>query len=206
MDEFAQSIYLREVIGQAKLALYAAAQVSATLTALNSNAKIPQERLVGETFRGLHSFLTHASNVSRLLWPTDPRKCKGETTDDYNTRRSDVEARGRLLRGMLCIPDSGHPLEDRPLRDHLEHFDERLDEWQSRVGRKGFMDWHIGPTNIVSGMPVKDQLRAFNPATATFTFRDEAFNLQLLVDALDQLVPIAEAEAENARRRHLAAG
>lgn len=203
MDDFAQSIYLREIISQSKLALYAAAQVNAALKALNSGAEIPHEQLMGETFRGLHSLLTHASNVSRLLWPSDPRKRKREAAGDYKARCTTVDARGRVLRGILSIPSVGHPLEERPLRDHLEHFDERLDEWQSRVGRKGFMDWHIGPPTFVDGMPAQDRLRTFDPATATFTFRDETFNLQVLIDALGKIVPVAELEVEEIRRRRL---
>lgn len=54
--------------------------------------------------------LQMAANVSRLFWP--PRN----------------RARGDHLRSLANIPQS-HALADRTLRNHIEHLDERLDQW-----------------------------------------------------------------------------
>lgn len=59
--------------------------------------------------------LSHASAVSRFLWP--PR----------SKRKLHAARAEKLRRGLGVETDS--PLNDRSLRDTLEHFDERLDKY-----------------------------------------------------------------------------
>jgi hypothetical protein len=56
--------------------------------------------------------LQMAANVSRLFWPP----------------REKSKARGEHLRALTGLPET-HGLSDRKLRNHIEHFDERLDAW-----------------------------------------------------------------------------
>src|SRR5579864_5789516 len=94
MDRYAQIAFLQELITQCQLALAAANAVNGTLQViqqrqqeflarLNQSAEgslppndvselnnpLLDEQLHREVFRHIHSFLTHASNVSKLLWP-----------------------------------------------------------------------------------------------------------------------------------------
>src|SRR2546428_224252 len=56
----------------------------------------------------LLGLLTAAANISKLLWGSHPRRAD--------------------LRALLGVEDDS-PLRVRKLRNDLEHFDERLDEW-----------------------------------------------------------------------------
>jgi hypothetical protein len=54
-----------------------------------------------------------SANVSKVFWPQQSAAARGE--------------RLRQLTGL----DAKHPLSSRKLRNHIEHIDERLDEWTS---------------------------------------------------------------------------
>lgn len=60
--------------------------------------------------------LQMAANVSRLFWPPSNK------------------ARGKRLRLLTGLPDT-HGLADRRLRNHIEHMDERLDDWTANSPR-----------------------------------------------------------------------
>ena len=135
--------------------------------------------------RSVHSFLTHAGNVSKLLWPTNPRRERGESKEDYKTQCKETNDRGGHLRRELDISEQ-HPLKDRTLRDHLEHFDERLDTW-SRTSRNHNIVELIGPASAVAGARKSDVI-AYNPATDVYFFRGDEFSVQTLVTAVEQLL------------------
>src|SRR5690242_11819006 len=91
MDGFQASVYVGEILRQCGHALAAIRQAFWALEQRQDAARreAPDfERITAmhmEVFRNLHSFLTHASNVSRMLWPP----------------RGAGEARGRYLRDLL---------------------------------------------------------------------------------------------------------
>src|SRR5581483_2573832 len=97
--------YLEEIIMQADMAVGVVHNINA---ACNGGHVV-------EVFRQLHYLLLHTSNVSKILWPGAP----GE---------SRAAQRGAELRKLMALPDE-HPLAQRTLRNHLEHYDERLDAW-----------------------------------------------------------------------------
>lgn len=55
--------------------------------------------------------LQFSSNVSKIFWP-----------------HRNAESRGARLRALTGLPER-HSLSDRRLRNHIEHIDERLDDW-----------------------------------------------------------------------------
>lgn len=72
------SIYLGEVAAQSRCGLGAAVQLDWALRETRNPSSAPDDaerrRFVhSEVFRALHSLLTHASNVSKLLWPAETR-------------------------------------------------------------------------------------------------------------------------------------
>ena len=62
----------------------------------------------------LHEALMHCAAISRYFWPS--------RTASFSKQR------GALLRKRYNMSDAS-PLANRALRNALEHFDERLDEW-----------------------------------------------------------------------------
>jgi len=113
MDDFVLRIYLLEVETQCDFALFAADQFMRSLQQLDQDSFWP----------AVQSFLVAAANVSKLLWP-------GRNRDPKKTQYA--EARGRELRQFLDVTELS-PLSSRKLRDHFEHFDERIDTWGNGI-------------------------------------------------------------------------
>jgi hypothetical protein len=163
-----EEAYLTEIILQADYAVLSAQQVNTLLQNQANSAFV---------FREMYALLSHAAGVSRILWPTwikDP------------DRRDIARARGDHLRQSLGIGED-HPLRVRVLRDHLEHFDERLDRWSQETTHGGIVDLHIGPTSFIGGEAIArgDFLRVYEPERKVFTFRGDEFDIQQLVTATE---------------------
>ncbi|MFL6273930.1 MAG: hypothetical protein ACJ74G_01885, partial [Blastocatellia bacterium] len=147
-------------------------------------------------FRAIHSFLTHTSNVSKLLWPPGTERRKNESEIQYHKRCEKDKRVARALsravelRQTLRLPDDDHPLKNRTLRDQLEHFDERLDRWQETSSSHNYFQDYIGTQGSIVGASEGDIMRWFNPSTATFIFRGESYSLQELATAVEETLPI----------------
>ncbi|CAM4477722.1 MAG: hypothetical protein LEGION0403_FIIPPAGN_02828 [Legionella sp.] len=100
MDKYIKSIYISEIITQANRATYCAHQLDQLL----------QQDSSEDFFREVEHFIQHVAAISQLLWPS--RK-KGRQRAEY-------------LRTYLKL-EKDNILHNRDLRDHLVHFDERLD-------------------------------------------------------------------------------
>lgn len=155
-----------------------------------------------EVFRGIHSFLTHAAIVSRLLWPGLPRRLQTETDGKYQERIRKVNKvqRAIQLRGELELQED-HPLRSRKLRDHLEHFDERLDYWAENSISKSIVQDMIGPENSIGGMTKTDRMRWFNPRDNSFIFRDETYSLNEIAVEVGKLFSTLATKEENLNKR-----
>lgn len=196
MDPRICDVYLEEIATQCRFALNAAAHVTAALQELHElapdAAPREQRRAHAEVFRTIHSFLTHASNVSRLLWPAPPRRRRKESDARYHERCSAVRriARAAELRSVLNLPENDHPLRNRRLRDHLEHFDERLDHWEETSKSHNYAQDIIAPAGAIVGMEATDMMRWFDPSTGSFVFRGEAYDLRQFATSLRELLPV----------------
>jgi hypothetical protein len=120
-QQFIEGIFMAEVETQCSFALNALADAQARLATHDTD----------RFWCAIQQLLVSAGNVSRLLWPiSDKRK-----------------ARGDALRNALGV-DSASPLADRTLRDHFEHFDERIDGFAEDISEHGvpsiYMDRNIG--------------------------------------------------------------
>ncbi len=117
--------------------------------------------LVFDIFLHLQHFLSHAAIVDKIL---DPVK--------------DSE-RYRLLAGHVDL--SGVNLKPfRRLRNHLEHFDERLDRWVTEYDGYPFFDMNL--VTGTKGFPKKAYLRALNGHI--YKFHGEDYDLDQLYVAL----------------------
>jgi hypothetical protein len=86
-------------------------------------------RAVGDTNENqvstIHEALGHAGSLSRFFWPSE---VGGQRIKALKVLKT---ARAKNLREAFGLTDDS-PLRDRRLRDFLEHFDERLDEYLLR--------------------------------------------------------------------------
>jgi hypothetical protein len=140
----------------------------------------------GPLFRNLHSMLTHAGNISKMFWPIVTKDVPKK--NDKRLKREQAIQRGEFLRSLYSIDDS-NPLAKRELRDHLEHFDERLDafvvEREASTTGQSYADLMVGPkSEIQTGVRPDFIIRNFNQYTLEFTFRGVDYNTKEIDDAV----------------------
>lgn len=161
MDKHIQNIYISEVAAQANRATHCAYQLDQLLKQGSSE----------DFFREVEHFIQHAAAISQLLWPSNKRGRK----------------RAEYLRTYLKIKKD-NILHNRDLRNHLVHFDERLDRWVEQSKRHNFVDQSIGDVHrLIKGVDSTDYIRNFNPANMEYIFLSEKFNLRDIQLAIDQI-------------------
>lgn len=120
-----------------------------------------KRQCVEETFLHLQHFLSHAAIVDKTL---DPRK---------GSEREKILLNHVDLSGIDLKPF-------RRLRNHLEHFDERLDHWVSKYDGSPFFDMNL--VTGAKGFPNKVFLRALD--AHIYKFYGEDFDLDQLHNTL----------------------
>lgn len=180
MDQLHQLLYLQEVQAQCRMAKIAFDSLIAWPAPYPESLTNEQVAVkAAALFRDLHSMLTHAGVISRLLWPART----GRGAVDRNQRAEE-------LRDLLGLPASSHLLSDRALRDGLEHFDERLDTWTSRkqASRDYWQDF-IGPWEVLQTYGAEDHnvMRHYDPGTHCFRFQDKSIHVPTLGQAVRAL-------------------
>jgi hypothetical protein len=146
-------VYVREALTQTEFAQRCLAEFEHALASDD----------VASVFN-LHHFIVHVANVDKLL---DPKP---------------GSQRASLLAGHIDLSDVDLKTFRR-LRNHLEHFDERLDMWVSNYDGNAFFDM-----NIITGakrFPTKAFLRALDGDS--FKFHGEEYPLRTLRDAVETL-------------------
>jgi hypothetical protein len=130
-------------------------------------------------FSTVQGFLSAVANISKECWGQGGK---------YKEKR-------RALRESLEIPDDS-PLQFTELRNHFDHYDERLDEWFDASSAQGFADFLIGPKDMIQGLDDQDSFRHYEPATGLFYFGGKAYNLAEMAQLVANLLPVAQREAD----------
>lgn len=126
--------------------------------------KARQENDIPMIFFYVHHFVVHAANVNKLLYP-NPKKTN--------------HPRKKILEKHFDLTNIDFK-DFRDLRNHLEHFDERLDEWVSNYEGSAFFDMNL--VDGTKGFPEKAFLRAMDGDT--FKFYGESYDLSKLITQL----------------------
>jgi len=183
MDSFIEERYLDEIIRQADRALFC-------VSSINDSLKERSTEAIENLFREVEHFIQHASAISRFLW--NPRK--------------EEKKRCSYLKAKLKINDSSI-LKNRNLRDHLVHFDERLGKWETNSKRRIFVDQNIvygDVQNLIAGVKQTDCIRNYNANNQTYTFCDQSFKLQDIVQEVKRIresAQVRKASLANARSK-----
>jgi hypothetical protein len=133
MEKYLEQLFLFELKQQCIFAIQA----------YNNIVNALKSRDGDNTWLYLELFLIAAAKISIIFWP----------------QRSPYKKRGEELRNLLSIQDTVAFKATGP-RNHLEHFDERLEDWYYSSEHGNLMDKSIVPeTTINTGK--FDYLRAF---------------------------------------------
>lgn len=163
MDDFVTRVFLDEIKQQCEFAFMALSDMDSALKIYDNN----------RFWYSLHSFLTTSGNISKILWPVEKK---------YNIR-------GVKLRQLLNITQNSS-LQQRNLRNHFEHFDERLETWANFSVNKIIIDKNIcsGPVSQnISSFSSESYLRNFDTTNFEVTFTNETYKMSPLVEEIKSI-------------------
>ncbi len=173
LDTTQLGYFVHEVELQCSLTLHAYDMIHAALGIKEMS------RQVEGAIAYCHTMLTHAGNVSKLLWPSRPFHLDGETEQEYKQREKNQERRGKQVCAALGVTRTS-PLRSRRMRDHLEHYDERLETFLRKPHPGGLIDMSF-PGSL---QPGQEAHRIFDPGQKRFIFQGEQTEMIALADAL----------------------
>jgi hypothetical protein len=166
--------FQRQVEVQCEFALRAAAEIDVAT----------KKRDVKIVFYGIQNLLNAAANIHKALWGS-----------------SDSTAIARKpLRDSLQTDERSIFFPRTTVRNHNEHYDERIDRWWRDSKSKNFSDMNIGPRNTILGFDETDRFRWYDPETTDVLFWGDEFNLQGLVTEIKRIYPLAVQEANKPPR------
>jgi hypothetical protein len=125
-----------------------------------------------ETWCSIQSILGAAGNVSKILWPNEKYKIRGER-----------------LRQLLKV-ENDNPLSSRKFRNHFEHYDERIEEHFKYNSQGAYIDLAMNPSlnsGIFGNRPLNTH-RGYNSFNNTLVFRNETLDLNEVLTALDDIL------------------
>ena len=186
MDDFTLQVFSSEVHTQALWAVTAHEALESSVRprtaqevlegSVGANAK------TGDPFLWLSLLLNCAANVSKLLWGVNEAR---------------AAERGRLREHFQVAEDS--PVKARTLRNHFEHFDERITDWarpRPDGPRRFFADQLIGgpagprtiaPMLFTGGASPTDAFRYYDRGGFVI-FRGERFEITPIIAELRRLL------------------
>ncbi|GAB3587731.1 hypothetical protein [Calidifontibacter terrae] len=192
LDDHARSVYLQEIIQQASAGVLAA---QATFhSALGSQS-------AGALFHNARGVANASAMVSKLLWPSSPRRGEGEDAAQFQRRKALAQVRGPELRELLEVAEDS-PLQNRRVRDAVEHFDERLDRRLSSPDRNIMRD-SVGPPNMIHFAEATEPfyLNHYDPASTIFTILGDEVNLHEMHAHLSRLLEAAMGAMQDIEHR-----
>lgn len=123
----------------------------------------------------VRAWLTHATSVSRLLWPDRPA----------------YAARGELLRQELKV-DAASPIRLANLQKHMFQPDEAYEAWLNRLPEPNYIDFNLMPSGTLSGSRQDTFQASLDPDTLEYTLRGDTANLAATSTALNKLEGICD--------------
>lgn len=145
--------------------------------ASDANVSINNRDIDG-TFYGVQNLLNAGANISKALWGQG-----GKLSSDRQELRDSIGV------------DDDSPLREVTMRNHYEHFDERLDQWWQKSANHNHVDRNFYPHSAIANFDDLDNFRNLDPATNILTFWGQDFNLESLVTEVRRILPKLKAEA-----------
>jgi len=130
-----------------------------------------------EIFYALQNLLNAAANLSKAFWGS-----KGRLSEQR-----------KPLRESLGVADES-ALKETGMRNHYEHYDERLDRWWAESEKHSHVEI-IGPNSEVLGIDPIDRLRRYAINARIAYFWGEDFDIGAIVDEVQRLLPRVQEEA-----------
>lgn len=122
----------------------------------------------------VQAMLTAVANISKALWGQSGSRAAERTA----------------LRAALEVEDDS-PLRPTSMRNHYDHFDERLVEWWARSRGQRYVDLNIGPESDISDVPLHQRFRHYDPDAGQLTFWGDEYHLPTIRAEIERIAPLA---------------
>ena len=183
-------LYCQEVVGLGLKASIAFNNIHSEVSAPNSNP----ERIHDE----IDTILESAHRISLILFPKNWAKQKKSDDEKFWGQR------GERLRGILGVLDSS-PLANQLLRNHVAHFDERIDRWFRGSDNKTYGRRMLGSRNDTErlGVNSEDILSMYDPTSGVYAFWEDDLDMRSVERELKMIELAARNFLQQAVRPNL---
>lgn len=181
IDDRKLSIYLGEIQTQCLLA-----KRCGLLYNQNAVSKSPldEERRLAVVI-AIHGVVGAAARISSLIFPNPLQSHLEDNEDTRKFRRS----RGRQIKRALNLKSSG--LDNKKLRNYLEHYDEKIDDWALDPKERSYIGYAFGSMSNVTGLSQKDVMRHVELDTSKVKLQGQEYDLQELLTEIDRINTLA---------------
>jgi hypothetical protein len=164
-------VFQLQVLSQCNFFLIAAQDYDAW----RARSELTASTDLGPVWFGIQSMVTAAANISKALWGQGGK----------------LAEQRKVLRDSIGVDESS-PLNDLRMRNHFEHFDERLDRWWQESERHNYSDANVGPAAVVETIPGDgiDVFRRFDPETGELRFWGDTVDLSAIPAEVRRIQPI----------------
>jgi hypothetical protein len=172
---FYEAFYIDSMLLNTQSAIVSWKRVSECLRVRDGEVReVPQfDCATEEILDSLQNLIARAAALSRYFWPA------------RGGRNQEHKRRAEQLRHVFAVTDNS-PLKDRELRDCMEHFDERLDHYLSRLIIGHIIPSYIGPAPSQIEMP-QHIFRAYFFDIGTYSILGAHYQIQPIVDEISRL-------------------
>lgn len=169
VDEYSGIVPLHEVFYLQSL-LYVANAADAAFSRFEAAlANNNQDAVIVAT---VQEALTHAAALSRFFW---------------SAAKTEV-ASARAAKLRIAFDMDGSPLQDRRLRNALEHFDERLDDFLMKEPVGMFFPGSLVGEHQMADEPVGQVFKLVDPSAMIFVILGEKFDFGSIHDEVVRLL------------------
>jgi hypothetical protein len=136
----------------------------------------------------IQSIVTACANISKILSPPSPQ-------DKDKSLKKEIEERGEYLKRKLSVSNESLLLSG-DVRNHFEHFDERLHKWarESRI----LVLRNIGPSESIhitsDNISSKLYMANFDQNTYILTFWEHEFSIHDMISQVKTLLERTQTE------------
>jgi hypothetical protein len=199
MSDHQLVIYISEIQHQIEAVRLAEAAYDAALNRHDISG-------ISVAFAATQSFLSAVAMISKLLWPAPiPRDHVDGTSlsaEEKRDAKQRAKVRGETLRRELgeAEVDALSNLQSKEVRNGLEHFDERLDQYLYEAGENAnIIDRNImSPGSIVINSNTSPlTLRNIDPTEKIISVLGDRTNMQSLMSSVDQLANLCAKRLVN---------
>lgn len=97
--------------------------------------------------------------------------------------------------------DDNSPINSPDIRNHIEHFDERIEKWWNTSNRDNFFDMNVLPTDTFNNPVPINEFRHYDPVSGDITFwQQSTMNLPTLLEEARRIYAIAQTELDKPLR------